>query len=348
MLYFISYRQIPQNLTKLALNGIIVTKLLNLYIGKGDLHNMKKIISILVCTLLICTYSQCLASDQITVILDCAEVEFSQAPVIQNDRTLVPVRAIFEALGATVDWNAETKTVTSSLDNNTVVMVIDNKMITVNGTFKTLDVAPQLISGNTMVPTRAVAESFNCSVEWDAANRSVIIYSQEFLKKIDTKESFSSVNKLTSDDKTAVSAFNISYFKGYDLKTNSPDGTAFEVSTSKDNAYASLSVRADIYTGNNVSLTDEYVKSVADGIVTVTSGSLLSYGVVILSGIEFMKIEYTVNGTMHGVEDTEPDITIYMGRKNGIVYTLTSSIYGDVGRTIIGDFNYMTESLLIA
>ena len=61
-----------------------------------------------------------------------------------------------------------------------------------------------------------------------------------------------------------------------------------------------------------------------------------------------MKIEYTAPRTVFGITDHEPDITVYMGRKNGVVYTVTYSIYGEVGRTAIGDFNYMLNALLIA
>ena len=309
---------------------------------------MKKMISMFVCVILLFTCTTISAQSPITVMLDCAEVEFSQEPVILNDRTLVPVRAIFEAMGATVDWNADTRAVTSVLGDTTVVMVVDNKVMTVNGTFKTLDVAPQLIGGSTMVPTRAVAESFGCKVEWDPAERRVVISSKAFLEKVAAQNSFSSVKKLTQNDKTAVSAFSIPYFSGYDIKTDAPDGTDFEISYTTDAGHASLSVRSDIYTGEDARLTDEYVKSVADGIVTVVSGTLVSYGVVLLGGIEFMKIEYTAPRIVFGITDYDPDITVYMGRKNGVVYTLTYSVYGDVSRTVIGDFNYMRNSLLIA
>ena len=309
---------------------------------------MKNIISMLACCVMLLACTQALAAEPITVVLDCAPVEFTQEPVILNDRTLVPVRAIFEAMGASVDWNGETQTVTSVLGDTTVVMVVNNKVMTVNGAFKTLDAAPQLVEGSTMVPTRAVAESFGCTVEWNAQDRSVNIFSQAFLAKTAAAESFSSVKKLTQSGKTAVSAFNIPYFEGYDVKTDAPDGTDFEISTTTDAGHASLSVRSDLYTGEDARLTDEYVKSVADGIVTVVSGTLRSYGVVLLGGIEFMKIEYTAPRTVFGITDHEPDITVYMGRKNGVVYTVTYSIYGEVGRTAIGDFNYMLNALLIA
>ena len=74
---------------------------------------MKKIISMLACCVMLLACTQALAAEPITVVLDCAPVEFTQEPVILNDRTLVPVRAIFEAMGASVDWNGETQTAVS-------------------------------------------------------------------------------------------------------------------------------------------------------------------------------------------------------------------------------------------
>lgn len=309
---------------------------------------MKKIISMLLCLGLLLACPQAFAASSISVVLDCAEVSFTQEPVIVDDRTLVPVRPIFEALGATVDWNADTQTVTSTLDGTTVVMVIDNKMMTVNGAFKTLDVAPRLIGGSTMVPTRAVAESFGCTVTWDAATRQVVITSKGFAQKVASAEQFGSVKKLTQGDVTAVSGFSVSYFDGYDVKTNAADGTDFEISRTFEDGHASLSVRADLYTGEDARLTDAYVKSVADGMVSVVSGTLVSYGVVLLSGMEFMKIEYTAPRTVFGITDYDPNITVYMGRKDGVVYTVTYSVYGTVDRSVIGDFNYIVNSLLIA
>lgn len=309
---------------------------------------MKKIISLAVCAVLFAVCLPAQAEAPISVVLDCAEVAFDQEPVIVNDRTMVPVRAIFEAMGAEVDWNADTQTVTSVLGDTTVVMAVDNLVMTVNGVFKTLDTAPMIIGERTLVPARAVSEGFGCTVEWDAVNRSVIIYSKAFQERVASAEDFSSVKKLTQGDKTAVSAFSISYFTNYDVKTDAPDGTDIEISATSDSGHASLSVRSDIYTGEDPRLTDEYVKSVADGMVTVVSGTLVSYGVVLLGGIEFMKIEYTAPRTVSGITDSDSDITVYMGRKNGIVYTMTRSVYGDVGRTVVGDMNYMINSLLIA
>ena len=118
-------------------------------------------------------------SDEILVRVDGEYVNFDQPPAIVNDRTLVPVRAIFEAMGIEVNWDPATRTVSASRDNTAISMVIDSNIInkTVNGETTTveIDVPAQIIGDRTMVPARAVAQSFGASVNWDAKTRTVII-----------------------------------------------------------------------------------------------------------------------------------------------------------------------------
>ena len=113
--------------------------------------------------------------DVITVTLNGQALGFDQPPVIYDGRTLVPLRAIFEALGADVEWDQGTQTVTATADDITVAMQIGNPVMTINNEEITLDVSPQLVGGRTLVPARAVAESFGAAVDWNAATRTVII-----------------------------------------------------------------------------------------------------------------------------------------------------------------------------
>ncbi len=104
---------------------------------------------------------------EITVFLDGEQIVFDVPPQTISNRTMVPMRAIFEALGATVDWNEEEQSITSTREGITIFMVIDNPVITVNGEEITLDVAPVKIDDRTLVPIRAVTESFEAEVLWD-------------------------------------------------------------------------------------------------------------------------------------------------------------------------------------
>ena len=94
---------------------------------------------------------------------------------IINDRTMVPLRAIFEALGATVEWDQETQTVTSEKGDTKVKLTIGENKIYVNDEAKDLDVAGQIVESRTLVPARAVAEAYGCKVDWNGETRTVII-----------------------------------------------------------------------------------------------------------------------------------------------------------------------------
>ncbi|MBE7015862.1 MAG: hypothetical protein E7417_03455 [Ruminococcaceae bacterium] len=114
-------------------------------------------------------------NDEIKILVNGEKVTSDVPPVIIEDRTLVPVRAIFEALGAEVEWDDATKTVISKLGDSTVSMQIGNKDITVDGETKEIDVPAQIVNDRTLVPVRAVSESYGATVEWDADTKTVII-----------------------------------------------------------------------------------------------------------------------------------------------------------------------------
>lgn len=127
------------------------------------------------------------AADDITVKLDGLNINFDVAPVIENDRTLVPLRAIFEALGASVYWDGEEQTVISAKDNRTCTFQIGNAnmfVTTATGAgsdtvIKSLDVPAKIKDDRTLIPLRAVSEAYECSVAWDEATRTVTITTPE-------------------------------------------------------------------------------------------------------------------------------------------------------------------------
>ncbi len=143
---------------------------------------MKKILSVVLAVMMICSIASFAVSaeDKITVTLNGTEIVFAdQAPTIVDGRTLVPLRAIFEALGASVEWNGETRTVTSAKGDTAISLTIDTPTLYVNGEAKTLDVPAMIINGRTMVPARAVAEAYGVEVAWDGDTRTVILTAQE-------------------------------------------------------------------------------------------------------------------------------------------------------------------------
>ena len=150
---------------------------------------MKKIIS---CLVAVCMAAMSFVTvhceDNIKVILDGKTLEFDVQPQIRDERTLVPMRVIFEALGAEVEWEEETQTINarrSDTDLFYISMRVGDKTIhkeSVKANLPTsndieLDVPPMIIDGRTLVPVRAVSECFGCKVEWDGESQTVIVES---------------------------------------------------------------------------------------------------------------------------------------------------------------------------
>lgn len=141
---------------------------------------MKKLLSIIlsVCMILsVCTVPV-FAEDTIKItvdgnVVDCAA--YGQEPTAINGTTLVPLRSVFEALGATVAWDGDTQTVVSARGADTITLKLNSTEMMVNGEVKVLSVPAQSMNERTMVPVRAIAEAFGCDVKWDGDTRTVIV-----------------------------------------------------------------------------------------------------------------------------------------------------------------------------
>ena len=100
---------------------------------------------------------------------------FETPPVIENGSTLVPIRFLFEQMGAQVDWEQATRTATISQNNTTVSFTIDDPTAFVNGAPATMTVPARLINGKTMVPLRFLSENLGYTVDWNEGSRTAII-----------------------------------------------------------------------------------------------------------------------------------------------------------------------------
>ncbi len=103
----------------------------------------------------------------------------NQSPVSVKGSTLVPLRGIFEALGATVVWDGPARTVRAQKDATSIELVLDSPYALVNGQARRLDVPATVIGGLTMVPLRFIGEALGAKVEWQGATRTVLITSAE-------------------------------------------------------------------------------------------------------------------------------------------------------------------------
>lgn len=114
-------------------------------------------------------------ADDIKVIVNGQNLIMDQPPVVIDDRTLVPMRDIFEALGSNVEWNDDTNTAVGVLGKSDVEIQIDNKTAKENGEDVTLDVPAKLINDTTLVPVRFISEALGAKVDWDNDAQAVII-----------------------------------------------------------------------------------------------------------------------------------------------------------------------------
>jgi hypothetical protein len=101
-------------------------------------------------------------------------------PIIKDGRTLLPIRAIVEAIGGEVSWDAALKKVTIKLKDMIIELWIGNpqakvKEINVYIDPENHDVKPEIINSRTMLPLRFIAESLGCEVNWNAQNKSITI-----------------------------------------------------------------------------------------------------------------------------------------------------------------------------
>ena len=102
------------------------------------------------------------------VSVDDKEINNDVAPVIVNDRTLVPIRIVTETLGGDVEWNDSTKTVTLNIDGKTITMTIGVEL-------EGYGVAPEIINDRTYVPIRFIAEELGAVVNWNEETQEVVI-----------------------------------------------------------------------------------------------------------------------------------------------------------------------------
>ncbi len=114
----------------------------------------------------------------VTVFVDGAKLSFDVDPLIENGRTLVPMRLIFETLGADVEWIDSSKTAVAKKDDMVIEITAGESHLLKNGSRVELDVGARISDSRMLVPVRAVSESFEAFVDWHAKDRRVIIESK--------------------------------------------------------------------------------------------------------------------------------------------------------------------------
>jgi len=128
------------------------------------------------------------AQNNIRVTVDGALLSFDVPPTARRGQTLVPMREIFERLGATLDWNVATSTITARRLDQTVQLTIGSTTAIVNGRHVNLDVPAEIIRNRTFVPVRFVSESLGVHVDWSADAQTVEISTETPILRITQDE----------------------------------------------------------------------------------------------------------------------------------------------------------------
>ena len=140
---------------------------------------MKKILISLSVILMMLSFT--VHAQDVTVKVNGSVLEPPVPAQIVNDRTMLPMRSIFERIGAQVTWLEEDRIIVATRDKSLIVMQIDNTKMSVQNILSDevteilLDSPPFIQNDSTMVPVRAVAETLGAKVDWDPETYTVII-----------------------------------------------------------------------------------------------------------------------------------------------------------------------------
>ncbi len=181
-------------------------------------------------------------TDSISVVLNGETVDFTDdegnkvEPQLVNDRTMVPVRKIFEVLGANIDWDGATNTVTATKAEKVMQLQIDNNVATVktgNDVEKIeLDAAPVIIDGRTLVPARFISETLGLKVGWDEATQTVVILDTKIVLDIIKEEAptfYAMMTEKTTNFDTAEAEADMTLTMNYKNSKDKKENTNIKV-----------------------------------------------------------------------------------------------------------------------
>ena len=220
----------------------------------------KKLLSLIMAltfVLLVCSFVVS-ASSGISVYLDGEKVVFDVEPIVVNGRTMVPMRTIFEKLGATVNWDEITQTCTAYVEDFyekfTITLPIEHKEIyvdVVNNDGENfhvaipIDVPAQLYNNRTLVPLRAISEVFGCGVQWDGVTQTVNIFSNDMnitLEENSTTQTMYAPDGRTIEiNKSEIEAYkSVGWYVEPVRTMYAPDGRTIVIAQSETEAYKNV------------------------------------------------------------------------------------------------------------
>lgn len=173
---------------------------------------MRRNIIIIVLLFMILSINSVKAEEQINITLNGSELKFDVNPVIKNQRTLAPIRKVFESMGLKVNWYPEERKVVGKDSNHRIELKINDNLAKVDGKVIKLDMPPIIYNQRTMVPVRFIAESTGAEVSWKSYNNTVVI-KNESKTRINIGDSLSElVNKLGKPNRKDSSRYGFEWY----------------------------------------------------------------------------------------------------------------------------------------
>lgn len=180
----------------------------------------KRTIGLLLVAVLV-VVSAVAATATIRVEVDGNPLQMAVKPVLVNGSTMVPMRAIFEALGAEVNWDSSTRIVVATKQDTTVQLGIGDRRALVNSQTVILDNSASIVNGSTMVPLRFVSEALGAEVRWNSAAQLVTIDTSTDRSEVNTGNGANTGSSQNDNNNSVI------------IQTIIPEGTVIPVSLDK-------------------------------------------------------------------------------------------------------------------
>ncbi|KUO50600.1 MAG: hypothetical protein APF76_08100 [Desulfitibacter sp. BRH_c19] len=280
----------------------------------------KKYYGLIICALLLlifCTNSAVVANNQgiITLTINSHAINFPNQLVIEDEKVVVPLRGVFELLGAKVNWDASQEKITITREGNITEMFLGEKTIVVNGQAKRMTLAPYLSDDNkTMVHIRVVQDAFGSFLEWDQDVFAVNIWDENFVGADRVVDIIGKPKPIAVASNTQNTTTPATTTQTTTTRTSTSSNSAVSPSTSS----------------TPVELAPVFTPSQSTVYYTVQTISLENGG---------KYVGHVVNGKFHGDgKITWPDGSSYEGQwRSSLLHGYGTYIYSD-GSSYVGDF----------
>lgn len=194
---------------------------------------MKKITALILAFIMLAVLNITAVADElpdVTFIVDGKVADCDVPPVIENGRTLVPVRALFESLDSKVGWDARTKKITIIYEGTEILLFADSVVAIVDNLYKELDVSAKIIDSRTMIPVRFVSETLKFDVEWDDKTRTVTVTTKPEKNEnaVKTEHYLKDISVETNENVTEITIKGVGETEVYVMKLQNPNRYVFD------------------------------------------------------------------------------------------------------------------------